>query len=225
MKKILLVEDNKDMNNAVRSFLEVEGYSVLTANSAEQAGEILSSEFSIIGLILLDINLPGLSGFEFSENLQRVYSDTVPPILAMTARDSVGDKLKGFEVGFKDYIVKPFDLRELLARVKVHINIDQKTDKNSTLESGDYLIDLGTQEFIYKGETIELTNTEFRIMQMLVRNFNLLVKTDDMIDEVWGGDTINPPTRIHIANLRRKLSDDNYEKIKTVPGIGYRLMQ
>jgi DNA-binding response OmpR family regulator len=214
-RKILLVEDNQDMRDSLKEFLSEEGALVHAVGSAEDAIDAVDEkEFDIA---IIDINLPGKSGFSLVEHIRE--NGYTYPLIAMTARDNVVDKIKGFDLGLTDYVVKPFDLLELRARIQAHA----KAATASQLKTDNFELKPESFEFIHKGKKVEVTQLEMRILELLIRNNHLLVTLDDLIEFAWGTqkDISTPPVRIHIANLRKKISDSNYTIIRTIPGVGY----
>lgn len=219
---LLIVEDNSAMKDALKAFFAEKGYLVEIYSDSKGLYEAFSTK--PCHLLLLDINLPGESGFEIAKKIRKINKEI--PIIAMTARDSVKDKLHGFEIGFDDYVVKPFDLRELEARVLLHISKSRSTeDERKRLETSSFEIDLDAMEFRLKGVLTELTKVELRIMFILMENCGLVVPTDDIIEFAWGDDSelVTPPIRVHIGNIRKKIKDTSFEIIRTVPGVGYKL--
>lgn len=218
MNHILVVEDNQDMRGAIKTFFEREGFNVTDVPSTEEGIDAVDENKFDIGLI--DINLPGKSGFSMAEYIRETNNDM--PLIALTARDSLDDKLKGFEIGFNDYVLKPFNLREVHARIKAQLKhnnneeVDSFSTKNLTLVPK-------SLTFTAYGKEIELTQLELRIMEILMKNSGILVELDDVIEYAWGEteNIIDPPIRIHIANLRKKLNDSDFSVIKTIPGRGY----
>lgn len=217
---VLIVEDNQDMRTSLDSFLSENGYKVRSVASAEDAiDEVYERTFD---LILIDINLPGKSGFDLIEHIRE--EGHKMPLIAMTARDGIQDKIAGFELGLTDYIVKPFSLREVKARIKAHLRDSELTSGNEeVVRSDNYELNRKNLSFKKSGKKIDVTQLEFRIMDILIQNNHSLVKIDDLIDFAWGEqeDMVNPPIRIHIGNLRKKIGDDNFQIIQTVPGAGY----
>lgn len=223
MYKILVVEDNQDMREAVASALERDGHKIYQANSAEEAKELLFSD-SDIDLAILDINLPGDSGLDLTQYIRDL--DITVPLIAITARDSLRDRVEGLESGFTDYVVKPFDLNELVARVHAHLRqAGHNEDRQKIIRTENFEIRPDAYEFFLNDKTVELTKIEFRIMQKLMEQNTVMVPLDDLIEFAWGEQTdlINPPIRIHIANLRKKINDEDFSVIKTIPGTGYKL--
>jgi DNA-binding response OmpR family regulator len=214
-KRILLVEDNQDMRDSLSLFLSEESYLVTAVSSAEDGIDMVDEkEFN---LAIIDINLPGKSGFQLVEYIRS--EGHTYPLIAMTARDGIIDKVKGFDLGLTDYIVKPFDLLELRARIQAHL----KTKDSSLVKTKNFSLDINSMDFRAYNKHIELTQLELRIMEILLRNNHSLVKLDDLIEYAWGEDSdiTNPPIRIHIGNLRKKINDSDYTIIRTIPGVGY----
>lgn len=218
---VLVVEDNADLRDALRRYLQSHGFKVTAVDSTEDGIDAVDEQQFDIALI--DINLPGKSGFSMIEYINE--QDRTIPLIAMTARDGIEDKLHGFSIGVTDYIVKPFDLSELLARMKVHIRNAGVQDNSSEIITKTYRLNPRTWEFYANNEKIELTKTEFRIMHLLLMHNPAVVELQDLIEFVWGSgpDSVNPPIRIHIANLRKKIHDPDCSIIKTIPSIGYKL--
>jgi DNA-binding response OmpR family regulator len=217
---ILIVEDNQDMRTSIASFLTENGYNVRGVSSAEEGiDEVYENKFD---LLLIDINLPGKSGFDFIEHVRE--EGHKMPLIAMTARDGIQDKIAGFELGLTDYIVKPFSLKEMHARIKAHLrDIGKTKEAEDVITTDNYELNRKNMSLKKNGKTIELTKLEFRIIESLIVNNHSLVTVDDLISDAWGEqeDLITPPIRIHIAKLRKKIGDDNFAVIKTVPGAGY----
>lgn len=225
VQRVLIIEDNTDMREVLTRFLENNGFKVTALDSTEDGIDAVDEHD--YDLALIDINLPGKSGFSMIEYIRE--QKKTMPLIAMTARDGLQDKLNGFELGLTDYLVKPFDLKELLARMQVHLSRAGTTNKTAEVSTKHFRINPQSWEFFatknHLQNQIELTKTEFRIMHLLILNNRTVVKLDDLIEFVWGDtpEALNPPVRIHLANLRKKIGDENLSIIKTIPGIGYRL--
>lgn len=220
LPRVLVVEDNLDMREALQRFLGANNFEVQALDSAEDGIDAIDEHGFDIALI--DLNLPGKNGFELIRYIRA--QDEAMPLIAMTARDGLADKLAGFEIGLTDYIVKPFDLKELLARMQTHLRIAGVNNPAAEVTTQSYRLNPLTWEFYDHGELVSLTKTEFRMMHKLLMSARSVVKTNDLLEFVWGEDAaINPPVRIHLANLRRKIHDQHCEIIKTVPGVGYKL--
>jgi DNA-binding response OmpR family regulator len=214
-KKILLVEDNQDMRNSLKKFLNEEGALVCALGSAEDAIDAVDEKQFDIGII--DINLPGKSGFELIEYIRE--NGHLYPLIAMTAREGIVDKIKGFDLGLNDYIVKPFDLLELRARIQAHTRDSQQ----DVIKTNHFELAMSKLELVKDGKKIDMTTLELRIMEILMLNNHTLVSLDDLIEHAWGdsADLTSPPVRIHIANIRKKIGDTEFKIIRTIPGVGY----
>ncbi len=215
--KVLVVEDNQDMRRGLMQFLDREGFDVHGVSSCEEGIDEVDEKRWDAAVI--DINLPGKSGFDLIEYIREQGHQF--PLIAMTARDGIDDKLKGFDLGLTDYIVKPFDLKEILARLQTHLKTNK--DAEGAIKTDNFTLKPDSYEFKKKDKAIELTQLEFRIMQVLMESNHRMVALDDLIDFVWGesDDFVTPPIRIHIANLRKKVGDKDYRIIRTIPGTGY----
>lgn len=217
MTRILIVEDNQDMRKGLTQFFEREGFLVSEAASCEDGIDMVDD--ASFDVCLIDINLPGKSGYDLIEYIRSEGKDM--PLLAMTARDAIGDKLHGFDLGLTDYIVKPFDRKEVLARVDAHLKRAGGSDGRTSTDR--FTISPKSFEFTMDGKRIELTKIEFRMMQILMSNNHSIVENNDLIEFVWGeeSDMVDPPVRIHIANLRKKIGDSDFNIIRTIPAVGY----
>ncbi len=218
---VLVVEDNEDMRSAVSGYLTDNGYIVRSASSAEIALEKKYPASSDIAV--LDISLPGIIGLKFTKVLKENGFDG--PIIALTARDTVEDKIIGLGAGMDDYLVKPFDLRELVARINAQLRTKGVHHDLASIKTATYRIEPKRHKFYSNDTEIKLTLVEFRLMLKLMQNSHATVTSQDLIEAAWGEDafTASPPIRIHISNLRTKLHDANLRIIQTVPGIGYML--
>lgn len=217
--QVLVIEDNDDMRSALIRFLEGSGFVVTAVDSTEDGIDIVDEHDFDIALI--DINLPGKSGFSMIEYIRE--QGKTMPLIAMTARDGLADKLSGFTLGLTDYVVKPFDLKELLARMLAHLKA-QNSD-TTEINFGRFNINPQSWEFYSKNKQVRLTKTEFRLMHCLMIHSKMVVTLQTIAEFVWGDgpDSYNPPVRIHLANLRRKIGDSDCTIIQTIPGIGYKL--
>jgi DNA-binding response OmpR family regulator len=213
--KILIVDDEADIREILGFNLANEGYEITCADSAEDALQKLTPEYS---LILLDVMMGGMSGFKFADTLRRK-GNTIP-IIFLTAKDTENDMLTGFSIGGDDYISKPFSIKEVSARINAILKRQQKTNK---FVMRDFVLDLNLKELLIGDEKIELTKTEFKILAFLVQHQGKVVSREEMIDEVWK-DTPYITERtvdVHITRLRKKLG--NFASyIINQPGFGYR---
>ena len=215
MRKILIVDDEEKIRELIRMNLELAGYKCDEAEDGEMALEKLN-KFGP-DLALLDIMLPKKNGYEISQSFikQNV------PIIFLTAKDSVTDKVKGLKLGADDYIVKPFESMELLARIEVVL---RRTGKFSDIfEYRNIKVDFAKREVFKNNEKIEMTAQEFELLKVLIQNKNLALSREKLLESAWGydyyGDTRT--VDIHIQRLRKKLSWDDI--IVTVYKYGYRL--
>ncbi len=224
MSRILIVEDELPMRTALSDCLEAEGHRVLTAADGEKGLERAMAEKP--DLILLDIMLPRLDGFALCAELRRLENQV--PILMLTAKGQVEDRVTGLDAGADDYLVKPFSTDELLARVRALLRrTNRRANSPQTLELGDARIDFIRQR-AWRGNTeLHLTAKEFAMLRLLTETRGEPVSRERFLDVVWGYAAF-PTTRTvdnHLASLRAKLEPepDNPRWLKTVHGVGYRL--
>jgi two-component system, OmpR family, response regulator CiaR len=218
---VMVVEDNDDMRHAVSGYLQDNGYVVRSAPSVEAALRLEISDSADVAV--LDISLPGMSGLKFTESLRKQGFDG--PIIAITARDTIEDKITGLELGMDDYLVKPFDLRELVARINAQLRTKGNHHDLAPVQTTNFKLDSKQHKFTAKKKEVKLTLVEFRLMRKLLQHNHATVHTQDLIEAAWGEDAAisNPPIRIHISNLRSKINDTNLTIIQTIPGVGYML--
>jgi DNA-binding response OmpR family regulator len=217
---VLLVEDHQELAATVGEFLEASDYIVdYAADGLVGLHLAVSESFDVI---VLDIMLPGLNGLEVCKKL-RNDAKLSTPIIMLTARDQLQDKLEGFDVGADDYLVKPFDMPELVARIEALVRRGKGV--KSSYQVGDLILDADTLEVTRSGTPITLSKTVFEILKILMREHPKVVKRSDLERELWGED---PPDsdalRSHLYNLRQAV-DRPFETpmIETVTGQGYRL--
>ena len=227
-EKILVVEDERAVARGLEYGLNREGFSVLLAEDGPRALELARSRQP--DLILLDVRLPGMSGFDVCRQLRR--EGRRQPVLMLTARDEEVDKVLGLELGADDYVVKPFALREVVARIRALLrraygDLAQPANEEC-LAFGDLEIDLGRFTVTRAGRSIELTPTEFRILRYLARSPGRPFTRAQLIQEVWGYESEVENDRtvdVHVRHLRAKIEDDPAAPrfIQTVRGLGYKL--
>jgi len=224
LEKILIVEDDDGTRSLLGLYLENRGYDVKEAIDGEEALSIVADES--LQLIILDIEMPGIDGFEVCQKI-REHSDI--PIIFISSRRDVMDKIKCFELGGDDYITKPFDFEELRARVTSNLRRYQQLTKqisSSKLTFGSLQIDLDTYECFIHGEKIDLTFTEIEILILLAKRPSQVFSVDQIYDHIWGIDSIGDPqtVKVHIKNLRNKIEavPSKPKYIITVRGFGYR---
>lgn len=215
MQKVLIVEDDESIANLIKINLQTEGYKCICAFDGKTGADYIEKD--CFDLILLDIMLPEINGFELLEYIKPIGT----PVIFLTAKGGVDDRIKGLKLGADDYIVKPFQIGELIARVEAILRRYGKINNN--LIFGDVEIDIVSRMVIKRGKTVDLTVKEFDLLVELVQNKNIALYRDRLYEKVWCeplmGDTRTLDS--HIQRLRRKLNWDKY--IKTVFRIGYRL--
>lgn len=221
--KILLVDDEPEIQSLVRDYLEREGFRVLTASGGLEAMHLFETDAP--DLIVLDWMLPDMSGLEICKTLRKTSSI---PIIMLTAKSEEVDRVLGLEVGADDYIVKPFSLREMLARIRSALRrsgID-KTDVPQNLVRGELNIDPLSHRVWKRGEEVQLTRTEFNILQVLAARPGIAYSRLQLLSRAMGEEYLNYERSIdtHISNLRKKIEDNPAEPvyIQTVFGVGYR---
>ncbi len=224
MERILIVEDELPMRTALQDVLEAEGYRVLTAADGESGLHRALEEEP--DLILLDIMMPKLDGYAVCAELRRLSNPV--PILMLTAKGQVEDRVTGLDAGADDYLVKPFSTEELLARVRAMLRrVQRQTSAPRTLQLGDTRIDLVKQSATRGKKTLHFTAKEFAMLRLMAEVPGEPVSRERFLDVVWGY-TAYPTTRTvdnHIASLRAKIerNPDDPQWIKTVHGVGYKL--
>jgi two-component system response regulator MprA len=220
--KILVVDDDEKIISLLRRSLAFEGYEVNTAgNGQEGLKAMLVSEPD---LLILDVMMPQLDGWEVCRRVRE--SGSAVPVLMLTAKDEVGDRVKGLDMGADDYLVKPFALEELLARVRALLR--RKTDKleetSGRLSFDDLILDLDSREAIRLGRTFELTSKEFDLLHLFMQNPRRVLTRETMMDKIWGYDYSGESNvlEVYIAMLRQKLEEGGGKRvIQTVRGTGY----
>lgn len=217
MADILIIEDDKKINELIRRTLSMTGHQGLTAFSGREA--LLSLEQKRADLILLDIGLPDMDGFSLMRRLSEDYGDI--PVICVTARDEVTDRVKGLVGGAEDYIVKPFAMEELLARVQVVLRRFHKEQNIYVIR--DVEVNLAAGTAARGGRAVELTNWEFELLKILLINKNIALSRERLLDLAWGMDYYGDDRTVdvHIRRLRQKLGLE--KDIKTVFKYGYRL--
>lgn len=218
MKNILIVEDEENMISFIKMELKYEGYEVNEATDGRMAVQMaLENNYD---LILLDLMLPGINGLEVC---RRIRKEKDTPIIMLTARDSVMDKVTGLQTGADDYLAKPFAIEELLARMEV-IFRRMKSEVREEIKFKDIILDIQGRIVKIKDENVELTNTEFQLLFTLLKNKNKVMTRDILLDNVWGynSEAETNVVDVYIRYLRNKLDVNNKEKyIQTVRGVGY----
>lgn len=218
MKKILIVEDDTDLQEGLCFSLQQEGYAVITADKLQQAQMLLESEDC--DLILLDCNLPDGSGFDFCTRVKKKYS---VPILMLTARDTEMDEVKALELGMDDFMSKPFSLAVLKARIRKLI-VDDNTEMR--LVSNGITVDKNTCKVYKNGEELECSKMEYQMLLYFMENAGIVLSKEQILAHVWdsnGKYVVENAVPVNIRRLRARIEDDpqNPKRIQTVYGIGY----
>ena len=219
MFKILVVEDDKDLNKTVCSFLNHRGYEAIGCLNVNDAYDALTD--NIIDLIISDIMMPGIDGFEFARTVRALNEDI--PILFMTAKDDIASKQRGFRIGVDDYMVKPIDLDELFLRIGALLR-RAKISSSRKLEIGKFAMDADEHTAYLDGEEISLTNREFNILYKLLSYPKKTFTRTQLMDEFWDADTDAAPRAVdvYMTKLRTKLAKCEDFEIVTVHGLGYK---
>ncbi len=221
-KKILIVEDEQKIARFLELELKYEGYDVVIANNGREGLEMGRGED--IDLIILDLMLPGLSGIEVCRRLRQT---SEIPIIMLTAKDDISDKVTGLDIGADDYMTKPFAVEELLARIRVllkRINSSKEKSDSQSLEIGKLKLYKSNYKVEYAGETVDLTKKEFELLEFMMLNKNIVLTREKILDKVWGYDYFGDTNIIdvYIRYLRSKIDQKyNINLIETVRGVGY----
>ena len=228
--KILVVDDEQAVRESLRRSLRFNGYEVLTANDGLEAVETVRAENP--ELLILDVMMPNMDGLEVCRTLRSEGWDR--PILVLTARDGVSDRVSGLDAGADDYLPKPFALEELLARVRSlvrrasAVSIAAEAPVESKLSFEDLELDADTREVSRGGRAISLTRTEFALLQLLMENPRKVLSRSKILEEVWGYDfpTSGNALEVYIGYLRKKTEGEGDARlIHTVRGVGYVLRE
>ncbi len=220
MNKILIVEDDKIINSGIRLYLENQGEYAESVYSINEAETALKNKYC---LIILDINLPDGSGLDLCKKI-REKSNT--PIIFLTANDTEENIIKGFEYGCDDYISKPFSIDILYQRSKAILRRSDNIKNSNIFEYKDLRVDFDRMTITLKDETVKLSATEYKILEMLIKNQGQVLTRTNLLEKIWDidGNFIDENTlSVHIKRLRQKLNEDskNQQYIITVFGIGY----
>lgn len=218
---ILIVEDEKKIAGFIKKALELEKYTVELASSGEEALEKV--EICDYDLIILDIMLPGINGFKVCQKIRKMKIHT--PIIMLTAKAQVEDRIRGLDSGADDYLVKPFSIKELFARIRSLMRRGKKTEELK-LKMGELEIDPKSHSVIRKGKEINLTSKEYKILNFMAHRKGEICSRNMIGEHVWGYD-FNPLSNVidaHISNLRKKVDGGSKEKIiETIRDSGYKI--
>ncbi len=224
--RVLVVDDDKAVRESLRRSLEFNGYDVaLAADGAEALAGIASKAPDVV---VMDVMMPRLDGLETTRALRSAGNDL--PILVLTARDAVGDRVEGLDAGADDYLTKPFALQELLARLRALLRrvVPREDAEDEVLSFADLSMDIATREVRRGDRLIELTRTEFTLLEMFLRRPRRVLERSFILEEVWGYDfpTTANSLEVYVGYLRRKTeAEDEARLIHTVRGVGYVLKE
>lgn len=220
-EKIMLLEDDENLGLSLRKFIQDEGYNVDLARNLEEARTKKIDDYD---LMILDWMLPDGQGVDYLKEV-RAKTNAVPVIM-LTARTELIDKVIGLETGANDYVTKPFEPRELVARIRAQLRLSSASgaekESDGKIEVGDLMIDVHQREVFFGGNAVEMTKMEFDFLKLMAEHPNRAFSRDEILNKVWGYEHY-PTTRTvdtHVLQLRQKTRDD---LIETVRGVGYRL--
>ena len=224
MKKVLIVDDNEDISELIALILKKEEIDSKIVNNPLDVVDLLSKEK--FDLILLDIMMPEMSGIELCSKIRNIVNI---PIIFLTAKNEIVDKMLGYEIGGDDYITKPFDNRELVLKIKSYLRLDQRMKQNNRNEhiliNGDIILNKDTYEVIRSGKKIILTTREFELLKYFMENVGIALSKEQIFESVWGSEYGDIGTvAVNIKNLRDKLGS-NDEYIMTLWGYGYKFVR
>ena len=228
MNRILLIEDDVEIGEVERAYLEISGFQVTVEKNGLRGKELALKEN--YDMVVLDIMLPGIDGFKIAESI-RSFKDI--PIMIVSAKNTEVDKLKGLSLGIDDYLTKPFSPHELVARVKAHLKryemlkSGRGSQSHKTFELKGLTIDFETRQVFINGEAVELTVKEYDLLVLLSSAPNKVFSKDEIFAKVWGyeAELDTSTLTVHVRKLREKIEFDpsNPEYIQTVWGVGYKL--
>ena len=219
---IVIVEDEEDILELIEYNLEKEGFDTIGFTSTKNVAQLLEEE--PVDLLIMDRNLPGVEGSEFVAQMRDIGVET--PVIYLSAKNKESDIEEGFERGGDDYITKPFNMKELVLRIKAVLKRTKKDKTEGKVIYRDITLDLGSRELSINGSNIELTKLEFDLLHTLIGNQNIVLDRDYLLEHVWGGDAIYQDRTVNVAinRLKEKIDPDkSKEYIKTVRGVGYTL--
>ncbi len=225
LQQILIIEDDADIAESLQYNFKREGFRPVIAESGEKGLRLALDEKNPPSLVILDLMLPGMSGMELCRRLRREPLTEKTPIIMLTAKAAEIDKIAGLELGADDYIVKPFSVKEVVARVRAVLRRVEK-DTIERYEDSNLSIDFADMRVVCSGEDVRLTRKEFALLTHLIKNTGRVATRQNLLDNVWGysyfGDTRT--LDVHIRRLRQKLGGCG-RCIETVVGVGYRFIE
>lgn len=224
LQNILIIEDDADIAESLNYNFKREGFRVTVAESAEKGLRLALDEKQTPSLVILDLMLPGMSGMELCRRLRREATTENTPIIMLTAKAAETDKIAGLDIGADDYIVKPFSVKEVIARVRAVLRRAEK-EASPKYHDDRLTVDFEDMRVACDGEDVKLTRKEFALLEHLIRSLGRVATRQQLLDNVWGysyfGDTRT--LDVHIRRLRQKMGDCG-SSIETVVGVGYRFI-
>ena len=217
--KILIIEDDKILSDTIKQCVQ-RYYSVEQALDGEEG--IIYAEQNIYDLIILDIMMPIMNGYDVLKELREKNIST--PVLMLTARDGLEDKLKGFKLGADDYLVKPFEREELLARIEAIIRRSSGNYSDNLLTYEALILNLSSRQVTKNGEALELQGKQFDLLEYLIKYKGTIITKEQIFDKIWGFDseTTTNVVEVYASGLRKELKKHDYDKhFKTIRGVGY----
>ena len=217
--KILVVEDNKKLLQTIEKEI-IKHFEIKCCEDGEEALYLIKQ--GIYDLVVLDLMLPSLSGLEVLKNIRKDYIDT--PVLILTAKESLDEKMEAFSIGANDYLTKPFYMEELVARIYAILRTTGKLQTSNTLDFYDLHLDLSKRRVFYKNEEIKLQNKQFNLLEYFLLNKGTILLKEQIYDRIWGieSDATIEIVEVYVSNLRKILSKFGYDKcIKTKRKVGY----
>ena len=204
-RKVLVVEDQREISSIIIKYLENEGYDYQLAEDGLSALDTFSDDF--FHLVLLDVMMPGIDGFQVLSEIRKVSN---VPVIMLTARELEPDRIKGFDLGADDYVIKPFSPKELMRRIRSLFKRVYNESSGQTIEFGDLKLNLGSMTLEKRGQTVDLTAVEFRLLKVFVDNRGIVLSRDQIINLAFGVDYEGIDRNIdsYIRRLRSKLEDD-----------------
>ena len=221
--KVLIVEDEKNLAHTIKQCV-CNLYDVELAYDGYEGYMLARND--IYDVIILDLMLPEMSGYDVLKKIREENVNT--PVLILSAKDGIGDKVKGFNYGADDYMVKPFEREELLARLEAILRRSNKLYKNDVLRFKDLEVNIKSRQAFINGEKISLYGKQFDILEFLLNSKDTIITKEQIFDKIWGfnSDTTTNVVEVYASNLRKTLKEYGYDKyIKTVRGVGYILSE
>jgi DNA-binding response OmpR family regulator len=224
LQNILIIEDDPDIAESLHYNLKREGFRAVIAESGEKGLRLALDNKSAPDLVILDLMLPGMSGMELCRRLRREPATEKTPVIMLTAKAAEVDRIAGLDIGADDYIVKPFSVKEVIARVRAVLRRVEK-DEVAKYEDTRLSVDFADMRVVCGDENVKLTRKEFALIEHLIKNAGRVSTRQQLLDDIWGysyfGDTRT--LDVHIRRLRQKLGDCG-ECVETVVGVGYRFI-